>query len=101
MGGSIKPTELDVKVAHDTMFELIQVLQPNLVLFVSKKAYKTAKSSGLFDIVSSHHNFTPHPCSPHWNRSAKNYGKLFNKNLGPMSGKQRFIEIINHHISLG
>lgn len=100
MGRSISVEAQDIDVARETIEGVIKVIKPEVVLFASVKAYKTAIKSGLFSGGEMLRDYSAHPCSVHWNKPCKKYGKLQGEILGPMSGKERFVRAINKMTSL-
>jgi hypothetical protein len=86
-GGSISPTSLDKKVAEDVFKHVIDVLQPDLIVVVSRKAGKSV----IPQIKLSHKPYvvTPHPACSWWNRPSKANG---NK-----TGRELFTDFLSHH----
>ena len=78
---SINNSEEDDKIAYNTFLGVCKVINPKVVVFLSKKAYKCyinscdKKPSVPIEVVC-------HPTCPHWN------GK---------DGKEKFVKIINQH----
>ena len=97
-GDSISPKTKDKEVAYEAINGVIEILKPSLVIFVSKKSFKSAKSSGLLNSVEGSKYVVAHPCSAWWGgRKSKEYGKIDGDDYGAISGNQRFIEIINRY----
>ena len=98
-GKSIIDTEEDNEKAFAVYNEVVQILKPDLVIFVSAKAaniykyYRNQKYKGIasglnqpdFDVV-------PHPGSSWWNRKSKNYGK--NIDGTNRTGREKFRHIL-------
>lgn len=76
-GESIKHSPVDVREAIRTIKEVIQVLRPDQVIFVSSKAGNKIGSQLEVPSVS-----VPHPACPHWNR----------KDIKGGPGRQRFVQ---------
>lgn len=74
---SIKPCELDIEYAKNTISHVIKILQPDIVAFVSKKAYH--KCISVLPITVPYFA-VPHPSCCWWHRDIKKYG----------SGKKQF-----------
>lgn len=89
-GESIKPTKEDREKAEEAFEHIFQTINPTHVIFVSSKSwgwagilrYKFKDNPVVLD-------FTAHPNSQWWNRTAKKYGS--------MTGKERFIHFLNQH----
>lgn len=84
---SIKETSLDREYAVATVQSVIDVLQPDHIICVSRKAHKALKGQ-----LSIEAHATAHPASPWWNRDSKKG-----------TGKNQFIELVrrlshNYHI---
>jgi len=75
---SIKDTALDRERSAATVQSVIDVLQPDHVICVSRKAHKALKNQ-----LSITPHATPHPASPWWNRASKKG-----------TGKAQFIETV-------
>lgn len=72
-GKSIIPDEMDKHFAALTLDEVIKILEPTAVIFLSKSAYR--------EYLNHHPAFekiymVAHPCSPWWNRDHGRIGKL-------------------------
>lgn len=63
---SIQSTALDKQVSIDTLQSVIDVIQPEHIIFVSRKAYLE-----LGKRLSSPSYAVPHPASAWWNRASK------------------------------
>ncbi|WP_294616040.1 hypothetical protein [uncultured Gilliamella sp.] len=74
---SIKSCKLDIDYAQSTISRVIKILQPNIIAFVSKKAYYKCKSALPLTIP---YFAVPHPSCCWWNRIMKKHG----------SGKEQF-----------
>ena len=74
---SIKDTVLDNEIANNTLQEIIKVLQPDFVVFFSKKSYKSFRKK----CENVEFKAFVHPASAWWNRK---HGKA------KQSGRERF-----------
>jgi hypothetical protein len=86
-GDSIKETVRDVSEAQSMLKHTLNILKPDIVVFVSKKAGKYGKRCIQPQISSF---ITTHPASSWWNRPSK---KNNNK-----SGKQLLIDFLTEHL---
>jgi len=94
-GGSISPKALDIEVSLETIKGVINIIKPEVVLFASVKAFSIAKKSSLFSEIKLDYDYASHPCSVHWNKACKKYGKLQGENYGKITGRDRFVKAIN------
>lgn len=87
---SIKPSDLDKKIAYDIFKRIIEVIEPNIVIFVSKKSFNSFNqlNSSRGDFKDLKIDFVPHAGRPWWNKISKSYGNR--------TGKQKFIDIIKN-----
>jgi hypothetical protein len=92
-GQSIKNNKLDNEIAYNTLKEIAKVINPNKIIFCSKKAWESfngQKKTNPQDVMTSFKNviidYTCHPGTSYWNKSCKSYGNR--------SGKQKFIDIL-------
>jgi hypothetical protein len=99
-GKSINDTEEDNEKAFAVYNEVVQILKPDLVIFVSSKAANTYKyyrnqKCKDFDSSLSHPDFdaVPHPGSSWWNRRSKNYGKHHNGQY--RTGREKFQSLLS------
>ena len=72
-GESILPDDMDKRFAATTLDEVINILKPTAVIFLSKTAY--------WEYLNHHPAFekiytVAHPCSPWWNRDKGRIGKI-------------------------
>jgi len=79
-GKSINLNEEDKKVACDTLNDVIKIIEPKLILFLSKKAYDSyIELAG--DIEDKNIDYVYHPTSKFWNKdngkdkAVKSFGK--------------------------
>ena len=75
---SIKETSLDRERAVETVQSVIDVLQPDHVICVSRKAFKTLNGH-----LDGETYGTPHPASAWWNRASRRG-----------TGKNQFVELV-------
>lgn len=71
-GGSIHVSALDRLMSEKVLTDVIQTLQPELVVFCSSKA--GGLGAGVVKKLGLEYAVAPHPSSHWWNRTAKNYG---------------------------
>ena len=71
-GGSIKVTKLDKYISELVVKDVIETLQPELVVFCSSKAGRSGAE--IMRKLGIDCAIAPHPSSHWWNRKAKKYG---------------------------
>lgn len=94
-GKSIKVSEEDLIVSKSVFIDVVNIIKPDVVVFTSSLAYKTAKKGGALDLLRDSNiafTRTPHPGMPWWNRVSKAYN---NK-----TGRLHFIDFINEQKSV-
>lgn len=74
-GKTINQSQKDIDMARFVMKELMEILRPNVIIFVSRKAYQFAQKNGKSHSV-------PHPTTSWWNRKSKVHGNS--------TGKEKF-----------
>lgn len=98
---SIQPTPFDQETAKRVFEHILQTIQPELIIFASKKAFDSIYSDIKLDEVKgmfkyrdfkSEINFVPHPNSAWWNRFSSTYYDF--KNKTERTGRQKFIDLI-------
>lgn len=92
-GKSIKVTKHDVVTSNDVFQGVVNIILPDIVIFTSSLAFKSAKKGGSLKYLEDNkiiYTRTPHPGMPWWNRVAKKYG---NK-----SGKTHFVDFVNKQV---
>ena len=99
-GNSISPKAKDIEVSLETIKGVINIIKPDIVLIASVKAYDIAIKSGLFLEINIHHDYSAHPCSIHWNVACKKYGKIQGERYGEITGRERFIRVVNKMTSI-
>jgi hypothetical protein len=82
-GGSINVSEEDVKIANDTLQDVVKIIQPDYIFFLSKKAWDSFEKSSFEKEKRGH---SCHPTSAHWNIESTKYGNR--------TGKGAFIHFI-------
>ncbi len=103
-GKSIRAHSKDKILAYEHFLNLLEILQPKKVVFVStlafnsfKKQHNSHRSKEGFVIPKSMKNTlitrTCHPGSAWWNKKSKKYAFA---GSGPITGKERFIKIIQY-----
>lgn len=85
-GRSLKPTEYDKTVAYQVLNDIVNILSPTIVIFTSKKAFKSFEAKNVNNFKA---NYTCHPTCKWWTISSNVYKK---------GGKQKMIELINEII---
>ena len=83
-GMSIIPTDLDRDVANCVFAEIIAILQPKLIVFVSRKSFDHFKKTTKVNIV-------PHPTCSWWNRKSRKYQNR--------TGREKFICLMKHSLN--
>ena len=91
-GDSIHVNEQDIEIANQTMSEIIRIIEPEFIFFVSSKAWKNFDKS-LFNRANTGHSC--HPSCKWWNRKSKSYTKSPNKQS--VTGQESFIDFMNTH----
>lgn len=74
-GNTIQNEEKDNEVAGKTLFEVIGILKPKKVIFLSSKAYRAFKKTQWYQSVSADIDCVAHPGCAWWNRKGGKYGK--------------------------
>lgn len=92
---SIINDENDNNIAYDTFKAVKELIKPDLVIFLSVKAYNSfswlvdnRNEYKLFEDVNI--DFVPHPSSAWWNKKSKKYAIKDE----PLTGREKFIELI-------
>jgi hypothetical protein len=100
-GETIDNNDVDNEKAYKTLNSLLEIINPNKVIFISKKSFDAYNQSRIMnndpvlDIIKN--NFTPHAGSAWWNKKSVNYGKHIGSNEN-RTGRERFIDIITNKI---
>jgi hypothetical protein len=87
---SIKVHPADVTVAASVLREVVTTIQPALIVFASRLAWRHALAGGLvadLRALGVTVDWVPHPATAWWNRSSKRYGGR--------TGRQKFLEMIS------
>lgn len=94
-GVSIRNTLKDDQIAYNTIKTIVQLTEPTIIIFVSKRAHNSFQTK--LNIHDKNTIFqkvkicqVPHPASAWWNKASKRYS---NTNT-PITGKTKFINII-------
>jgi len=87
-GKSIIVQSEDLQVANDTLKKIVDILKPEVIVFLSTKAFNACSRSDFDNSV--YIDYSPHPGKQWWNRIAKKYD---NKR-----GSEKFKWIIDTHI---
>lgn len=101
-GESIINNDKDDKIAFDTFINIVDIVKPEKIIFVSSKSYHSFKNNKdltkqIMCKIPAKIYTTPHPGSAWWNRRSKNYGKNIKTNEY-RTGREKFIEIITSKI---
>lgn len=88
MGNSLIEDELDVEVANKVFKDVINIIKPDLIVFLSCKSWYNCDDEML---LGFNHCFVPHPSRPWWNRLSQKYEY---EGSGPLTGAQKFIKIV-------
>ena len=91
-GDSIRVNKQDIEIANQTMSEIIRIIEPEYIFFVSSKAWKYFDKS-LFNRANTGHSC--HPSCKWWNRKSKSFTKSPNKQS--VTGQESFIDFMNTH----
>lgn len=94
-GKGININRRDKEVANDTYNKIVKILEPEIIIFLSVKAYENCITKKINDKTIV--NFVPHPGSPWWNRKSKKYG--FEKET-KLTGKEKFEKIVKRYIKI-
>jgi hypothetical protein len=86
---SINVNEKDQLEANKTLKQVIDIIKPDFIFFVSAKAWDFYDKN-LFDKNKTGHSC--HPTSKWWNRGASCYTDV--NNIGKVTGKESFINFI-------
>lgn len=70
-----------VQVSSNILDHVIEILSPKLVVFTSTSAYHAYKNANAKYANEKFVVATPHPASPAWNKTCKNYGGIRGKDL--------------------
>lgn len=90
-GKSIKATSRDHQHAFENITALIETINPDKVIFVSRKAFDSYKAQ-VKDVDYKKVNVVPHPACAWWNKKSPRYGV----NNIPSTGREKFMRIINN-----
>lgn len=92
-GDSIKIYKKDSEVALQNLIAINEVLKPDKIIFVSRKAFDDYKGNVTKEQKEQlpYVGNTPHPATSWWNTKCKKYGL---KGL-PVTGKQKFKRIVS------
>lgn len=80
-GKSFIASKTDIFKANEILKDVIQVLRPSKVIFVSKHAFSSSDSESMSRELKMEINYTVHPTSAWWNRSEGKYGSKKFENL--------------------
>jgi hypothetical protein len=88
-GKELFVNDLDKRKANEVFYSNLKILKPEIVIFLSSKAWICCNSKGIDDIVF---DFVPHPSSRWWNRKSLKY-KVEDKI--PLTGREKFEKLVN------
>lgn len=83
----------DVEVANNVFENVIKILKPKVVLFMSSKSWKNVKGKNIDNII---YDYVPHPSSNWWNRKSNSYQFA---NQKPLTGREKFEKIVEQHMA--
>lgn len=83
----------DIVEANNVFQKILDVIKPQVVIFLSSKAWNSCYKKDISDI---YFDFTAHPSSIWWNRKAKKY--CFGNNTQPLTGCEKFEIIIKDKV---
>lgn len=91
---SIQSTLKDIEFAHNNLKKICDILRPNLVIFISSKAFDQFQSieSGAKEFNDYRIDFVPHAGKQWWNKTSVRYGNR--------TGKDKFIDLLKEHYSI-
>lgn len=92
-GDQLYIDENDIVEANTLFLKIIDVIKPQVVIFLSSKAWNSCNKKNISDI---YFDFTAHPSSIWWNRKAKKYS--FGNNNQPLTGCKKFEIIIKNKV---
>jgi hypothetical protein len=95
-GEGIIPNKDDIEIANETLTEVIKILKPDFLFFVSSKARDCLKEEWFKDLLNSGKiGYSCHPATSHWNTPSIKYSE---DGTTPLTGKQAFINFLqkNH-----
>ena len=89
-GNELLINEIDIKIANEVFHSNIQILKPEVVIFLSSKAWNSSNKNGMNDIIF---DFVPHPSSNWWNRKSMKYSGV---DRIPLTGKEKFERLVSY-----
>ncbi len=98
---SIDNNEIDNEIAYSTFKSIIEIIEPDKIIFVSNLSFKTFLNSK--EKHNEKHLFenniysVPHAGSAWWNIKSAKYGKVIGTNIN-RTGRERFVDIITSKI---
>lgn len=78
---SLNVTKKDSEIANEVFKQVISILNPNIIYFVSKKAHDHLKLKDLNPDIQNKIIYTPHPATAWWNKKMKSYGNKTGKEI--------------------
>lgn len=92
-GESITSDENDIKIANNTLSNVVDIIKANYIFFVSSKAWESFNKELFNDKEIGH---SCHPTSKWWNMESKKYTKP--KGREKITGKESFKYFIKNNI---
>lgn len=89
---TINPSNKDIKIANDTLFEVVEILKPDFIFIVSSKAWNNIDTDKFKNYKFGH---SSHPNSKWWNRQCKSYTNLYKKDK--LTGRESFVDFVAYH----
>jgi len=87
-GKELQINDLDKRIAKEVFNANLKILNPEIVIFLSSKAWICCNSKGTDDIVF---DFVPHPSSRWWNRKSLKY---WIEDKIPLTGREKFEKLV-------
>ena len=88
-GNELLINELDTRIANEVFHSNIHILKPDVVIFLSSKAWNSSNKNGMNNIIF---DFVPHPSSKWWNRKSLKYS--LNDRI-PLTGREKFEKLVS------
>lgn len=92
-GNELQINKLDIEKAYEVFVANLRILKPEIVIFLSSKAWNCCKRKGIDDIVF---DFVPHPSCAWWNRKSLKY-RIEDKI--PLTGREKFEKLVSSFLS--
>jgi hypothetical protein len=94
-GASINQQKVDIDISNETVSQVINVLKPDFLFFVSSKAWDCFNKDWHKELIASNRvGHSCHPASPNWNMPSMKYSI---DKVTPLTGKQAFMQFISQN----